>query len=56
MMADTDTWSLEIDADRIAWLTCDTAGHLDQRAVRAGAARSCRRSWPRSPTCAPPVS
>jgi 3-hydroxyacyl-CoA dehydrogenase/enoyl-CoA hydratase/3-hydroxybutyryl-CoA epimerase len=25
-MADTNTWSLEIDADRIAWLTCDTPG------------------------------
>lgn len=23
-MADTQTWSLQIDADRIAWLTCDT--------------------------------
>jgi 3-hydroxyacyl-CoA dehydrogenase/enoyl-CoA hydratase/3-hydroxybutyryl-CoA epimerase len=26
MMADTQTWSLEIDADRIAWLVCDTPG------------------------------
>jgi 3-hydroxyacyl-CoA dehydrogenase / enoyl-CoA hydratase / 3-hydroxybutyryl-CoA epimerase len=26
MMADTGTWSLEIDADRIAWLVCDTPG------------------------------
>jgi enoyl-CoA hydratase/carnithine racemase len=26
MMADTLTWSLEIDADRIAWLVCDTPG------------------------------
>src|SRR5271168_5226154 len=25
-MAETDTWSLEIDADRIAWLECDTPG------------------------------
>jgi 3-hydroxyacyl-CoA dehydrogenase / enoyl-CoA hydratase / 3-hydroxybutyryl-CoA epimerase len=25
-MAVTDTWSLEIDADRIAWLVCDTPG------------------------------
>src|ERR1700722_19731958 len=25
-MADTGTWSLEIDADRIAWLACDTPG------------------------------
>ncbi len=25
-MADTETWSLEIDADRIAWLVCDTPG------------------------------
>jgi 3-hydroxyacyl-CoA dehydrogenase/enoyl-CoA hydratase/3-hydroxybutyryl-CoA epimerase len=25
-MADTSTWSLELDADRIAWLTCDTPG------------------------------
>ena len=25
-MADTGTWSLEIDADRVAWLTCDTPG------------------------------
>jgi 3-hydroxyacyl-CoA dehydrogenase / enoyl-CoA hydratase / 3-hydroxybutyryl-CoA epimerase len=25
-MADTDTWSLEIDGDRVAWLTCDTPG------------------------------
>src|SRR5229473_1036929 len=25
-MADTDSWSLEIDADRVAWLTCDTPG------------------------------
>jgi 3-hydroxyacyl-CoA dehydrogenase / enoyl-CoA hydratase / 3-hydroxybutyryl-CoA epimerase len=25
-MADTRTWSLEIDADRIAWLVCDTPG------------------------------
>jgi 3-hydroxyacyl-CoA dehydrogenase/enoyl-CoA hydratase/3-hydroxybutyryl-CoA epimerase len=25
-MADTQTWSLEIDADRIAWLVCDTPG------------------------------
>jgi 3-hydroxyacyl-CoA dehydrogenase/enoyl-CoA hydratase/3-hydroxybutyryl-CoA epimerase len=25
-MADTHTWSLEIDADRVAWLTCDTPG------------------------------
>jgi 3-hydroxyacyl-CoA dehydrogenase / enoyl-CoA hydratase / 3-hydroxybutyryl-CoA epimerase len=25
-MADTDTWSLEIDADRVAWLVCDTPG------------------------------
>ncbi len=25
-MADTSTWTLEIDADRIAWLTCDTPG------------------------------
>ncbi len=25
-MADTNTWSLEIDADRVAWLTCDTPG------------------------------
>lgn len=26
MMADTPTWSLKIDADRIAWLACDVAG------------------------------
>jgi 3-hydroxyacyl-CoA dehydrogenase / enoyl-CoA hydratase / 3-hydroxybutyryl-CoA epimerase len=26
MMADASTWSLEIDADRIAWLVCDTPG------------------------------
>ena len=25
-MADTETWSLQIDADRIAWLVCDTPG------------------------------
>ncbi len=25
-MADTNTWSLEFDADRVAWLTCDTPG------------------------------
>ncbi len=25
-MADTQTWSLEIDADHIAWLVCDTPG------------------------------
>jgi len=25
-MADTETWSLEIDADRVAWLVCDTPG------------------------------
>jgi 3-hydroxyacyl-CoA dehydrogenase / enoyl-CoA hydratase / 3-hydroxybutyryl-CoA epimerase len=25
-MADTSTWSLEIDADRVAWLVCDTPG------------------------------
>jgi 3-hydroxyacyl-CoA dehydrogenase/enoyl-CoA hydratase/3-hydroxybutyryl-CoA epimerase len=25
-MADTKTWSLEIDADRVAWLVCDTPG------------------------------
>src|ERR1700733_11034085 len=25
-MADTNTWSLDIDADRIAWLKCDTPG------------------------------
>ena len=25
-MADTENWSLEIDADRIAWLVCDTPG------------------------------
>jgi 3-hydroxyacyl-CoA dehydrogenase / enoyl-CoA hydratase / 3-hydroxybutyryl-CoA epimerase len=25
-MAHTDTWTLEIDADRIAWLVCDTPG------------------------------
>ncbi len=25
-MSDTDTWSLEIDADRVAWLVCDTPG------------------------------
>src|SRR3984893_2028707 len=25
-MADTGTWSLEIDADRVAWLVCDTPG------------------------------
>jgi 3-hydroxyacyl-CoA dehydrogenase/enoyl-CoA hydratase/3-hydroxybutyryl-CoA epimerase len=25
-MADSDTWSLEIDADRVAWLVCDTPG------------------------------
>jgi 3-hydroxyacyl-CoA dehydrogenase/enoyl-CoA hydratase/3-hydroxybutyryl-CoA epimerase len=25
-MADTETWSLEVDADRIAWLVCDTPG------------------------------
>jgi 3-hydroxyacyl-CoA dehydrogenase/enoyl-CoA hydratase/3-hydroxybutyryl-CoA epimerase len=25
-MADTGSWSLEIDADRVAWLTCDTPG------------------------------
>jgi 3-hydroxyacyl-CoA dehydrogenase / enoyl-CoA hydratase / 3-hydroxybutyryl-CoA epimerase len=25
-MADTQNWSLEIDADRIAWLVCDTPG------------------------------
>jgi len=25
-MADTLTWSLEIDADRVAWLVCDTPG------------------------------
>jgi len=25
-MADTGTWSLEIDPDRVAWLTCDTPG------------------------------
>jgi 3-hydroxyacyl-CoA dehydrogenase/enoyl-CoA hydratase/3-hydroxybutyryl-CoA epimerase len=25
-MADTNTWSLEIDADRVAWLECDTPG------------------------------
>ena len=22
-MADTPTWTLEVDADRVAWLTCD---------------------------------
>jgi 3-hydroxyacyl-CoA dehydrogenase / enoyl-CoA hydratase / 3-hydroxybutyryl-CoA epimerase len=26
LMADTPTWSLKIDSDRIAWLTCDTPG------------------------------
>jgi 3-hydroxyacyl-CoA dehydrogenase/enoyl-CoA hydratase/3-hydroxybutyryl-CoA epimerase len=26
MMADTGTWTLEIDADRVAWLVCDTPG------------------------------
>src|ERR1700683_1459234 len=25
-MADTENWTLEIDADRIAWLVCDTPG------------------------------
>jgi 3-hydroxyacyl-CoA dehydrogenase/enoyl-CoA hydratase/3-hydroxybutyryl-CoA epimerase len=25
-MADTSTWSVEIDADRVAWLVCDTPG------------------------------
>jgi 3-hydroxyacyl-CoA dehydrogenase/enoyl-CoA hydratase/3-hydroxybutyryl-CoA epimerase len=25
-MADTDTWSFEIDADRVVWLVCDTPG------------------------------
>jgi 3-hydroxyacyl-CoA dehydrogenase/enoyl-CoA hydratase/3-hydroxybutyryl-CoA epimerase len=25
-MAETGTWSLEIDADRVAWLACDTPG------------------------------
>ena len=25
-MADTPTWTLEVDADGIAWLTCDTPG------------------------------
>jgi 3-hydroxyacyl-CoA dehydrogenase/enoyl-CoA hydratase/3-hydroxybutyryl-CoA epimerase len=25
-MADTGTWSLDIDADRVAWLVCDTPG------------------------------
>ena len=25
-MADPNTWTLEVDADRIAWLTCDTPG------------------------------
>ena len=25
-MADTETWSLQIDSDRIAWLVCDTPG------------------------------
>jgi 3-hydroxyacyl-CoA dehydrogenase/enoyl-CoA hydratase/3-hydroxybutyryl-CoA epimerase len=25
-MADTSTWALEIDADRVAWLVCDTPG------------------------------
>ncbi|MGC1520925.1 MAG: 3-hydroxyacyl-CoA dehydrogenase NAD-binding domain-containing protein [Steroidobacteraceae bacterium] len=25
-MADTPTWTLEVDADRVAWLTCDTPG------------------------------
>ena len=25
-MAETETWSLQIDADRIAWLVCDTPG------------------------------
>src|ERR1700728_4789669 len=25
-MADTENWALEIDADRIAWLVCDTPG------------------------------
>jgi 3-hydroxyacyl-CoA dehydrogenase/enoyl-CoA hydratase/3-hydroxybutyryl-CoA epimerase len=25
-MADTATWALKIDADRVAWLTCDTPG------------------------------
>jgi 3-hydroxyacyl-CoA dehydrogenase / enoyl-CoA hydratase / 3-hydroxybutyryl-CoA epimerase len=25
-MADPTTWTLEVDADRIAWLTCDTPG------------------------------
>jgi len=25
-MADTPTWSLEIDADRVAWVVCDTPG------------------------------
>jgi 3-hydroxyacyl-CoA dehydrogenase / enoyl-CoA hydratase / 3-hydroxybutyryl-CoA epimerase len=25
-MADTSTWSMEIDADRVAWLVCDTPG------------------------------
>src|ERR1700691_4639691 len=25
-MADTSTWTLEIDADRVAWLVCDTPG------------------------------
>jgi 3-hydroxyacyl-CoA dehydrogenase/enoyl-CoA hydratase/3-hydroxybutyryl-CoA epimerase len=25
-MADNQTWTLEVDADRVAWLTCDTPG------------------------------
>src|SRR3984957_5420905 len=25
-MADTNTWTLEIDAERVAWLVCDTPG------------------------------
>jgi 3-hydroxyacyl-CoA dehydrogenase/enoyl-CoA hydratase/3-hydroxybutyryl-CoA epimerase len=25
-MADTNAWSFEIDADRVAWLVCDTPG------------------------------
>src|SRR4030081_2466951 len=25
-MAESGTWSLEVDSDRVAWLTCDTPG------------------------------
>ena len=44
-MADTKTWSLEIDADRVAWLVCDIPG-TSTNVLSAPVLAIWRPSWP----------